>query len=106
MKHVVIALMLAALSIPAMPHIAEANVMKRACLKSDRKAANRRMCSCMQQIADRELRRSDQKLAATFFDDPHRAQEIRQSDRLSDERFWKRYKEFSTRFAIGCGHLD
>lgn len=106
MKHVLVALLLAAVTLPAVPHMAEAGPMKRACLKSDRKAASRRMCRCMQQVADRELRSSDQKLAASFFKDPHKAQEIRQSDRLSHERFWKRYKEFSTTFAATCGHLN
>ena len=106
MKHALIALMLATITLPATPQVVEAGALKRACLKSDRQAASRRMCRCMQQVADRELRRSDQKLAASFFKDPHKAQEIRQSDNLSHERFWKRYKEFSTVFATNCGHLN
>ncbi|MDV4145248.1 MULTISPECIES: hypothetical protein [Shimia] len=106
MKHVLVALMLAAITVPAVPTPADAGTLRRACLKSDRSAASRRMCRCMQQVADRALPRGDQRLAASFFDDPHRAQEIRQSDRLSHERFWKRYKEFSATFAASCGHLN
>ncbi|MCW8843045.1 MAG: hypothetical protein OQK00_06480 [Rhodobacteraceae bacterium] len=106
MKHLLIALMLAAVTLPATPNIVEAGTLRRACLKSDRQAASRRMCRCMQQVADRKLRRSDQKLAASFFKDPHKAQEIRQSDSLGHERFWKRYKEFSVTFAATCGHLN
>ena len=106
MKHALIALLLATVTLPATPQLAEAGVLKRACLKSDRQAASRRMCSCMQQVADQQLRRSDQRLAASFFEDPHKAQEIRQSDSLSNELFWRRYKEFSAVFAASCGHLN
>ncbi len=106
MKHVLVALLLATITIPALPTPADAGTLNRACLKSDRSGASRRMCRCMQQVADRELLRGDQRLAASFFEDPHRAQEIRQSDRLSHERFWKRYKEFSATFAATCGHLN
>ncbi len=106
MKHLLVALLLASIAIPVIPSTAEAGPLQRACLKSDRSAASRRMCRCMQHVADRELRQGDQRLAATFFDDPHRAQEIRQSDRLSHELFWKRYKDFSATFAASCGHLN
>jgi hypothetical protein len=41
-------------------------------------------------------------LAATFFSDPHRSQEIRQSDRSSHEVFWKRYKKFGARAQQMC----
>ncbi len=70
MKHLLIALMLAAVTLPATPNIVEAGTLRRACLKSDRQAASRRMCRCMQQVADRKLRRSDQKLAASFSKTP------------------------------------
>ena len=106
MKHLPVALLLASIAAPVIPDTAEAGPLRRACLKSDRSAASYSMCRCMQQVANRELRRGDQRLAATFFDDPHRAQEIRQSDRLAHEQFWKRYKNFSTTFAASCGHLN
>ncbi|GAA6163260.1 hypothetical protein NBRC116590_09640 [Pelagimonas sp. KU-00592-HH] len=106
MKRILCAALLAAFVVPAMPEPVEAGVISRACNKSDRKAASRRMCRCMQQVADQSLSRNDQKLAATFFKDPHKAQEIRQSDRRSHERFWLRYKDFGSVFAASCGHLN
>ena len=68
--------------------------IERACLGSDRAAANRALCGCIQDAADLTLSTKDQRRAASFFRDPHRAQEVRQSDRRSDEAFWGRYKQF------------
>ncbi|MEM6408089.1 MAG: hypothetical protein AAF700_06680 [Pseudomonadota bacterium] len=45
-------------------------------------------------MADRHLSDRDQRLAASFFSNPQRAQDIRQSDRRADEAFWGRYKVF------------
>ena len=53
--------------------------------------------------ADLTLSMSDQKLAASFFDDPHRAQEIRQSDSRRHERFWERYESFGQTAENFCG---
>ncbi|MEQ5871280.1 arginine transporter [Sagittula sp. NFXS13] len=70
--------------------------ISRACMTSGRKAANTRLCGCLQAVADETLRsRSDQRMAAGFFGDPHEAQVIRQSDNPHHEDFWKRYKGFS-----------
>lgn len=69
--------------------------VSQACLRGGRKAANRRLCGCIQGVADRQLSSADQRMAASFFSDPHKAQEIRQSDRSSHETFWKRYKAFT-----------
>lgn len=69
--------------------------ISQACMTGGRKAANRRLCGCIQSVADRKLTGSDQRMAATFFRDPHKAQEVRQSDRGSHEAFWKRYKAFA-----------
>jgi len=74
-----------------------------ACMASPRKARSRRLCGCIQTVADRTLRYSDQTLAASLFSDPHRAQEIRQSDRRRHERFWKQYTEFSAAAEKSCG---
>ena len=71
-----------------------ANQIERACLKADRATASRALCGCIQDVADQTLRKTDQKLAASFFKDPARAQEIRQSDARRYEAFWKRYKSF------------
>ncbi len=72
---------------------AQSEQIRRACMGSDR-ASSAQLCHCIQSAADRTLSRKDQKLAASFFKDPDRAQEIRMSDRQSHERFWERYKAF------------
>ncbi|WP_245814780.1 MULTISPECIES: hypothetical protein [Litoreibacter] len=79
-----------------------AGPIERACLKADRKAASRPLCNCVQQVADLTLDNSDQRLAASFFADPHRAQVIRQSDNNSHEKFWKRYKQFGANAESYC----
>ena len=81
---------------------ASAGAIERACLKSDRKGASRQLCNCVQQVADLTLDSGDQRLAASFFRDPHRAQVIRQSDNSSHERFWKRYREFGANAESYC----
>ncbi len=73
---------------------ASASQIERACLQADRATASRALCGCIQNVADQTLRRSDQKLAASFFKNPAKAQEIRQSDAHRNEAFWKRYKSF------------
>lgn len=79
-----------------------AGPIERACLKSDRRAVSRPLCNCVQQVADLTLDSGDQRLAATFFSDPHRAQVIRQSDNSGHERFWKRYKQFGANAESYC----
>ena len=102
MKPILYATLIAALMTPAMPHVADAGPIQRACMKSDRKAASRSLCRCIQNAARGTLSSSDQRIAATFFRDPHRSQEIRQSDRRSHEIFWKKYKEFGARARQMC----
>lgn len=80
----------------------QADSIERACNKSDRKAASRSLCGCIQDAADLVLSTKDQSLAAKFFGDPHKAQEIRQSDNRSHESFWKRYKEFGATAEAFC----
>ena len=79
-----------------------AGTIERACVRSDRKAANRALCGCIQDVADLTLTGSDQKLAATFFKNPQKAQDVRQSDRRSHEIFWKRYKNFGETARAYC----
>ncbi|MFD1343769.1 hypothetical protein [Litorisediminicola beolgyonensis] len=76
-----------------------------ACMKSDRKARNPRLCGCVQAVANQSLSNSEQRLAVTFFKDPHRAQEIRQSDRPNHERMWRNYKAFAGRAEQLCRGL-
>jgi len=73
---------------------AVANQIERACINSDRQAANRTLCGCIQDVANLTLTSADQKLAATFFKNPQKAQDIRQSNNSRSEKFWGRYKEF------------
>ena len=80
---------------------ADANIIRNACIKGER-AGNPNLCSCIQAAADRTLSRGDQKLAATFFRDPDKAQAIRQSKRRSHEVFWQRYKNFGAYAATIC----
>ncbi len=75
----------------------------KACIAADRRAATPALCSCVQQAASRTLSTSDQRRAAAFFDDPHSAQETRQSDNRSSEAFWLRYKKFSSTAKRMCG---
>lgn len=82
-----------------------AGQVARACMSSGRKAANVQLCGCVQAVADRDLRGGDQSMAASFFSDPHRAQEIRQSDNPHHEEFWKRYKVFAERAEQTCTGL-
>ena len=67
----------------------------KACLSGGRDAANRQLCSCVQQAANQTLNGSDQIRAAAFFAEPDLAQSTRQSDNGTDERFWTRYKVFA-----------
>jgi len=81
---------------------AMAGPIESACLRSDRDAASRQLCGCIQNVADATLTGSDQRLAASFFKDPHRAQEIRQSDSRSHAAFWERYKAFGETAEAYC----
>ena len=71
-----------------------ANEIERACLKSDRAGGNRTLCGCIQDAANLTLTSRDQRLAASFFRNPDRAQEVRMSDSRRDEVFWDRYQAF------------
>ncbi|MEL7211632.1 MAG: hypothetical protein AAGK92_03150 [Pseudomonadota bacterium] len=102
MKYLTILAALVALSTPVFATFAEAGPITRACMQSDRKAASRSLCNCIQKAANTHLSRGDQRLAASFFKDPHKAQEIRQSDRRSHETFWKKYRAFGSTAETYC----
>jgi len=101
MRAALIALLTAAFLGPIATGPAEANAIRKACIKSDR-PASRQLCSCIQNVADITLSRSDQQRGAKYFDDPHALQEVRQSDRPSNERFWERWKAFGAAAASYC----
>lgn len=69
--------------------------ISQACLEADRRAASPALCSCVQQVANQSLSGGDQARAVAFFENPQLAQDTRQSDRPSDERFWDRYRAFT-----------
>lgn len=73
-----------------------------ACRKAGRDAATRARCGCVQAVANRQLNAGDQQRGARFFDDPQEAQDVRQSDRNVDERFWRRWKDYSDVAAQMC----
>ncbi|TQS71555.1 hypothetical protein ERN12_11045 [Rhodobacteraceae bacterium] len=81
---------------------AYAGAMDNACMKAGR-ASNNGLCSCIQKVADMTLSGGDQRRAAGFFHDPDEAQQVRQSDRPSDEDFWQRYKNFVAAAEGYCG---
>ncbi len=91
-----------ALALTAIPMTADTSRIKSACLQSDRLGATSSRCSCIQKVANKSLTRSDRRLASKFFSDPHKAQEIRQSDRRSHEEFWKRYRAFGDAAQATC----
>jgi hypothetical protein len=105
MKHAVAVLLCAGTILWTAPEpvLAASGVIERACRSSGRSAATPQLCSCIEAVARESLTRSDRKKAAKFFRDPHMAQEVRQSDRRSDEKFWKRYRDFGDRAARTCG---
>jgi hypothetical protein len=94
-------LFLAVAMLAAQPVMADR--IENACLKSERSYGKRALCRCIQDAADLTLTARDQRLAATFFADPHRAQEIRQSDSRSHEAFWERYENFGQTAETFCG---
>lgn len=93
---------LAAVAVVVAANVAGAGNIERACMRSDRDAANRNLCGCIQDVADATLSRKDQTLAAKFFKNPAMAQEIRQSDRRSHEVFWEKYKAFGETAKTYC----
>jgi len=84
------------------PVLAGLGVIDRACRNSNRSAASPQLCSCIQKVANTSLNRSERRRVAKWFSDPHKAQEVRQSDRRSDEALWLRYKAFGERAKETC----
>ena len=85
------------------PVIAGPGVIDRACRQSNCQAATPQLCSCIQRVANNSLSRSERRKVAKFFSDPHQAQQVRQSDRHTDEALWKRYKAFGEQARSSCG---
>ena len=73
-----------------------------ACLASDRKARSRQLCGCIQVAANKTLNNTQQRRAVQFYSNPHLAQEVRQSDRSADERFWQAYANYGEHAKALC----
>ena len=48
------------------------------------------------------LSEADQKKGASFWSDPQRAQDVRQSDNVFNEAFWLRWKNFGQTSEAMC----
>ena len=90
-----------AAALTVLPALAGAGPIEQACNASSR-SVSRALCGCIQQVANATLNGSDQRLAATFFRDPHKAQEVRQSDNRTHTVFWQRYKRFGATAESYC----
>ncbi|WP_209505718.1 MULTISPECIES: hypothetical protein [unclassified Ruegeria] len=83
-----------AASLTAVAQVADAAQIRQACMASDRSAATRDRCSCIQRVADQALTRSDQKTVAKWFKNPHQAQVLKMSKTARDDALWDRYQNF------------
>ena len=93
---------MAALASVFLGSVAIAGPIERACNKSDRKAATRSMCDCIQRVADSTLSNGDQRRAVAFFKDPEKAHKVWMSKTRSDDDFWDRYKAFGAKAEAIC----
>ncbi len=99
MKH----LMILAVVMTVIPYPASANQIERACNQSPRSDATRSLCACIGNVADMTLSRSQMREGARFFSDPQRAQDVRMSDRRSDEQMWQAWRNFGETAEQLCG---
>ena len=104
MKKLVLAGAFGALILPMMTLAAAAGPIEKACNRSDRSAANRGVCACIQQVADMTLKGGDQRKAAKLMNDPDRAHDVWISKREADDAFWERYKAFGQTAEAYCGN--
>lgn len=96
MIRTVLAATAVALTVSLVASLAHAGPIENACNRSDRSAATRSMCACIQQAADMTLRGADQRRAAKFFTDPDEAQRVKLSDKHADDEFWERFRNFTS----------
>ncbi|MDU8942880.1 hypothetical protein [Ovoidimarina sediminis] len=96
MRTIILAGALACVALPL-----QADTIRNACLTAP-KAGDVNICTCIQAAADRTLSKQDQKLAASFFRDPDRSEEIRRSDTRRHDTFWERYQAFGRMAEAFC----
>lgn len=77
-------------------------VIEAGCLRSDRPAANRALCRCLQTVADATLSPGHQRRGAAFFADPEKSQRVKASDRAADAAFWARWQRFAATAVKSC----
>ena len=102
MKHLLLITALTATVPVGMAAPVVARPIQNACLQSAREAVSYQLCGCIQSAADITLTRRDQRQAAKFFDDPQRAQDVRQSDPSTHESFWQKYERFGETAEAYC----
>lgn len=90
------------MALPDLSKPAHANPIERACLQSERASGNRALCSCVGRVAQRTLTGPQMREGARFFNDPQRAQEIRQSDRRRHEEMWQAWRNFGETAEATC----
>ncbi|AUH63960.1 hypothetical protein [Paracoccus zhejiangensis] len=95
-------IIIAAAAVVLTTPLAMAGPIDSACVRSDRARGNAPLCGCIQQVANQTLSRSDQRRAAGFFREPHKAQEVRMSKSDADNAFWSRYKRFASSAEAYC----
>ena len=95
-------IIIAAAAVVLTTPLAMAGPIDSACVRSDRARGNAPLCSCIQQVANQTLSRADQRRAAVFFRDPHKAQEVRTSKTNADNAFWARYRNFASTAEAYC----
>lgn len=101
MRRSVLAAALAVATMTTLAPAASAGPIERACMAAGR-GATAALCGCIQKVADSLLDGAEQRLASTFFADPHKAQEVRMSDRADHARFWDTYKVFGAQAEAFC----
>jgi len=90
-----------AVSLLAATSGARAGTIENACRNSQR-VNDMSVCSCIQGVANQILTSSDQRLAAKFFRDPQKAQDVRMSSTPDHEQFWARYVAFGDTASRVC----
>lgn len=103
MKKIAFALVLGALSLPALATSATAGgAIAKACNSSARGASAPSLCACIQKVADQRLSPAEQARGAQIFLEPHKSQEIRASANRSDAVFWEKWRSFGASAAERC----
>lgn len=103
MTRLALALTLGVFSLPTLTTSTLASgAIGRACMASERGAADAVLCGCIQAVADQVLSPAEQQRGAQLFLAPHKAQEIRASERQSDTHFWEKWQIMAEGAAASC----